>query len=145
MASETSEVTAAWNQLIAAWRTRAIPVPYTTIGRECDGLGDSGRWTEKLSSQSDLRFVTDGTDIEARQRCASRECYFVRKYASCYFGTDLTVDAIQRRLRPMVVREADGDLWQAAHEQALSDIGAKFKDGGFKYAAERNMATTGSA
>jgi nicotinamidase-related amidase len=78
----------------------------------------------------------------------------VKKYASCFFGTDLvsrlqarridtlvltgcttsgcvrasTVDAIQYGFRPIVVREAVGDRSQPAHEQSLFDIQAKYGD-----------------
>ena len=78
----------------------------------------------------------------------------VKKYASCFFGTDLVarlvsrgvdtlvitgcttsgcvrataVDALQTGLRPMVVREAVGDRSVAAHEQSLFDLEAKYAD-----------------
>jgi nicotinamidase-related amidase len=78
----------------------------------------------------------------------------VKKYASCFFGTDLVsrllvrqvdtliitgcttsgcvrasaVDACQIGFRPMVVREAVGDRSQAAHEQSLFDLNAKYAD-----------------
>src|SRR4029077_21041301 len=78
----------------------------------------------------------------------------VKKYASCFFGTDLVsrllsrsvdtvlmvgsstsggvrataVDAVQTGLRPMVVREAVGDRSAAAHDQSLFDLNAKYAD-----------------
>jgi nicotinamidase-related amidase len=78
----------------------------------------------------------------------------VKKYASCFFGTDLVprllsrqvdtliitgcttsgcvrataVDAVQTGLRPMVVREAVGDRSAAAHAQSLFDLDAKYAD-----------------
>jgi nicotinamidase-related amidase len=78
----------------------------------------------------------------------------VKKYASCFFGTDLTsrllsrgvdtlllagcttsgcvrasaVDALQTGLRPMVVRECVGDRSRSAHEQSLFDLQAKYAD-----------------
>ena len=78
----------------------------------------------------------------------------MKKYASCFFGTDLVprlmnqrvdtliitgcttsgcvrataVDAVQNGFRPMVVREAVGDRSQAAHEQSLFDLNAKYAD-----------------
>ena len=79
---------------------------------------------------------------------------FNKKYASCFFGTDLVsrltarridtlivtgcttsgcvrasaVDAIQYGFRPVVVREAVGDRSKAAHDQSLFDIQAKYGD-----------------
>ncbi|WP_299365404.1 isochorismatase family protein [uncultured Paracoccus sp.] len=38
------------------------------------------------------------------------------------------VDAIQYGFRPMVPRETVCDRWSAAHEQALSDMDAKYAD-----------------
>ena len=78
----------------------------------------------------------------------------MKKYASCFFGTDLVprllsrrvdtliitgcttsgcvrataVDAVQTGLRPMVVREAVGDRSAAAHAQSLFDLDAKYAD-----------------
>ena len=77
-----------------------------------------------------------------------------KKYASCFFGTDLTsrlnaagidtlvivglstsgcvrataVDAIQLGFRPIVVEQAVGDRWQEAHNQTLADLRAKYAD-----------------
>jgi len=78
----------------------------------------------------------------------------LKKYASCFFGTDLVprlnsrrvdtliivgcttsgcvrasaVDAVQNGFRPMVVREAVGDRSAAAHEQSLFDLQANYAD-----------------
>jgi nicotinamidase-related amidase len=78
----------------------------------------------------------------------------MKKYASCFFGTDLVsrllahridtlliagcttsgcvrataVDACQTGFRPMVVREAVGDRSAAAHDQSLFDLDAKYAD-----------------
>jgi maleamate amidohydrolase len=38
------------------------------------------------------------------------------------------VDACQLGFRPMVVREAVGDRSQAAHDQSLFDLNAKYAD-----------------
>jgi len=78
----------------------------------------------------------------------------LKKYASCFFGTDLAsrlisrgadtliitgcttsgcvragaVDALQYGFRPMIVRDAVGDRSIAAHEQSLFDLNAKYGD-----------------
>ena len=80
--------------------------------------------------------------------------YLFKKYASCFYGTDLVprllahridtlvitgcttsgcvrataVDACQNGFRPMVVREAVGDRSAAAHAQSLFDLDAKYAD-----------------
>jgi len=38
------------------------------------------------------------------------------------------VDTLQNGIRPMIVREAVGDRSQAAHEQSLFDLQAKYAD-----------------
>ena len=78
----------------------------------------------------------------------------MKKYASGFFGTDLSarlnalrvdtviitgastsgcvrataVDAIQNGYRPIVVSDGVGDRWPPAHEQALYDLHAKYAD-----------------
>src|SRR6185312_10035455 len=77
-----------------------------------------------------------------------------KRYASCFFGTDLAsrlaaaridtliitgcttsgcvrataVDSCQSGIKPIVVREAVGDRSAAAHEQSLFDLDAKYAD-----------------
>lgn len=154
LASDVSDVIAATNHLIDAARETAAPVMFTTVGYERDDLGDAGLWSRKIGGQSDLRLGTDGVEIDPRLRRAAEDSVLVKKYASCFFGTDLAsrlnaarvdtvvicgvttsgcirataVDAIQNGFRPIVVREAVGDRWQAAHDQALLDLDAKYAD-----------------
>ncbi len=112
----------------------------------------SGRSSRKASSRS--RGDTDGGEVDPRLDMRSTDSLLVKKYASCFFGTDLVsrlvsrridtliitgcttsgcvrataVDALQTGLRPMVVRDAVGDRSVAAHEQSLFDLNAKYAD-----------------
>jgi nicotinamidase-related amidase len=78
----------------------------------------------------------------------------LKKYASCFFGSDLVsrlnaqridtliivgcttsgcvrataVDAVQYGFRPVIVREAVGDRAAPAHKQALFDLEQKYAD-----------------
>lgn len=154
LASDVSDVIAGTNQLIDAAQENAAPVLFTTVGYEHDDLSDAGLWSRKIGGQSDLRLGTEGVEIDPRVRRAAEDSVLVKKYASCFFGTDLVsrlnaaridtvvicgvttsgcirataVDAIQNGFRPIVVREAVGDRWQAAHDQALLDLDAKYAD-----------------
>ena len=103
------------------------------------------------------RFTRDAemsVEIDPRLDFRQSDSLLVKKYASCFFGTDLisrllsrrvdtviivgcttsgcvratAVDAVQTGLRPMVVREAVGDRSAAAHEQSLFDLDAKYAD-----------------
>ena len=93
-------------------------------------------------------------EVDTRLDMRPTDSLLVKKYASCFFGTDLVprlmnqrvdtliitgcttsgcvrataVDAVQNGFRPMVVREAVGDRSAAAHEQSLFDLNAKYAD-----------------
>jgi maleamate amidohydrolase len=101
-----------------------------------------------------LKADSEGVQIDPRLDFRKTDSLLVKKYASCFFGTDLVsrllsrrvdtviivgcttsgcvrataVDAVQTGLRPMVVREAVGDRSPAAHEQSLFDLNAKYAD-----------------
>ena len=92
--------------------------------------------------------------MDPRLEFRKGDSLLVKKYASCFFGTDLVsrllthqvdtliitgcttsgcvrasaVDACQIGFLPMVVREAVGDRSRSAHEQSLFDLNAKYAD-----------------
>lgn len=154
LGSDVTDVVQASNLVIDAARKAGQPVLFTTVGYENDDLSDAGLWARKIGGQSDLRIGSDGVEIDPRVHRESRDPVLVKKYASCFFGTDLmsrlnvlrvdtvvicgvstsgciratAVDAIQSGLRPIIVREAVGDRWKDAHEQSLRDLDAKYAD-----------------
>ena len=96
-----------------------------------------------------MSFVTERSIIQD-----TSDTLPVRKYASCFFGTDLVprllaggidtliiagcttsgcvrataVDACQTGFQPKIVREAVGDRSEAAHVQSLFNLDAKYGD-----------------
>jgi maleamate amidohydrolase len=142
------------NLLIAAARAADVPVMFTAVAYESPDLSDAGLWARKIGGQTDLMAGTAGVEIDPRLRRESGDGVLYKKYASCFFGTDLVsrlnavgrdtlilagltssgcvrataVDAIQWGFRPIVVREAVGDRWPDAHAQALRDLDAKYAD-----------------
>jgi nicotinamidase-related amidase len=92
--------------------------------------------------------------IDERLDMRRGDTLLTKRYASCFFGTDLgsrlaagkidtliitgcttsgcvramAVDSCQSGYRPVVVREAVGDRSAAAHEQSLFDLDAKYAD-----------------
>ena len=96
----------------------------------------------------------EAVKVDARLDMRPSDILLVKKYASCFFGTDLiprllafgvdtliitgcttsgcvrasAVDSCQNGFRPMVVREAVGDRSQLAHDQSLFDLDAKYAD-----------------
>jgi nicotinamidase-related amidase len=97
---------------------------------------------------------SEAVKVDPRLGMQPKDILLVKKYASCFFGTDLVprlnsrrvdtliitgcttsgcvrataVDAVQNGFRPVVVREAVGDRSAAAHEQSLFDLNAKYAD-----------------
>ena len=115
-----------------------------------------GIWALKHEGRGDPERPTATAWRSTRgSTCRKTDSLLVKKYASCFFGTDLVprllsqrVDTVDHRrlhhqraacapprstlcrtgLRPMVVREAVGDRSAAAHEQSLFDLNAKYAD-----------------
>ncbi len=154
LGSNVSSAIAATNELLDASVGFRGPVFYTAIAYSEPDFADAGKWLSKVGGQEDLRFGSDGVEIDKRLNQKGDDSVIIKKYASAFFGTDLlsrltsrnidtliitgcstsgcvratAVDAIQYGFRPIVVREAVADRWAGAHEQALSDLDAKYAD-----------------
>ena len=140
--------------LIEVAHKRDIPVIFSTVIYEDADLKDAGIWALKQKGVVTLKKGTDGIEVDDRLDFGDRDTLLVKKYASCFYGTDLVsrlmahnidtliitgcttsgcvrataVDACQTGFRPMVVREAVGDRSVAAHNQSLFDLDAKYAD-----------------
>jgi maleamate amidohydrolase len=145
---------AAISPLLALAHERNIPVFFSTVIYNEADFKDAGIWALKQKGVVTLRGGTDAVEVDPRLDIRPTDSLLVKKYASCFFGTDLVarlmsrqvdtliitgcttsgcvrataVDAVQTGLRPMVVREAVGDRSAAAHEQSLFDLNAKYAD-----------------
>ncbi len=145
---------AATSRLLGAAHEQGVSVFFSTVSYDDADLADAGIWTLKQKGSVTLRAGTDGVKVDARLDFGKRDSLIVKKYASCFFGTDLAsrltthridtlilagcttsgcvrataVDALQHGFRPMVVREAVGDRSKRAHEQSLFDLQAKYAD-----------------
>ena len=145
---------AATNPLLAAAHERNIPVIFSTVMYDEADVRDAGIWALKQKGVVTLAAGTENVTVDPRLDIRPTDILLVKKYASCFFGTDLVpklmsrqvdtliitgcttsgcvrataVDAVQNGLRPMVVREAVGDRSAAAHEQSLFDLDAKYAD-----------------
>jgi nicotinamidase-related amidase len=140
--------------LLAAAHGLGIPVFFSTVRYDDADLRDAGIWSLKQKGTVTLRADTDGHELDPRLEFRKSDSLLFKKYASCFFGTDLVsrlisrgvdtliitgcttsgcvrasaVDALQNGFRPMVVKEAVGDRAVAAHEQSLFDLQAKYAD-----------------
>lgn len=140
--------------LLAVAHERGIPVFFTACVYNDPDLKDAGIWINKIGGLSSLRAGTPNVEIDERLEVHKGDTLMHKKYASCFFGTDLVsrltaqgvdtliltgcttsgcvrataVDSCQTGFRPIVVREAVGDRSAAAHEQSLFDLDAKYAD-----------------
>ena len=140
--------------LLEVAHQRNIPVIFSTVIYNDADYRDAGLWAIKMKGTLSLKAGTPAVEIDPRLDMRSSDSLLVKKYASCFFGTDLVprlnsqrvdtliitgcttagcvrataVDAVQNGFRPMVVREAVGDRSKAAHEQSLFDLNAKYAD-----------------
>jgi maleamate amidohydrolase len=140
--------------LLDVARARAIPVIFSTVMYEEADIKDAGIWALKQTGAQTLTAGSEAVKVDPRLGMQPGDILLVKKYASCFYGTDLVprlnsrridtliiagcttsgcvrataVDAVQNGFRPMVVREAVGDRSAAAHDQSLFDLNAKYAD-----------------
>ena len=145
---------AAQTPLVDIAHERGVPVIFSTVVYEEEDIKDAGIWALKQSGARTLTAGSEAVKVDSRLPVKPKDIVLAKKYASCFFGTDLVsrllsqrvdtviivgcttsgcvrataVDAVQTGLRPMVVREAVGDRSVAAHEQSLFDLDAKYAD-----------------
>jgi nicotinamidase-related amidase len=145
---------AAIKPLIDVAHERRVPVIFSTVMYHDAEFKDAGIWGLKMAGSKSLKAGTPAVEVDKRLDFGADDSLLVKKYASCFFGTDLVprllsrhvdtliitgcttsgcvrataVDAVQTGLRPIVVREAVGDRSVAAHDQSLFDLNAKYAD-----------------
>lgn len=154
LGSDLSAQIAVTNTLIRAARLKGIPVIFTAVRYEDASMADAGIWYQKMRGQSTLNVNSDGYQLDERLERIDTDVVLYKKYASCFFGSDLTsrlinlgvdtlivagtstsgcvrssvVDAVQLGFRPMIVADAVGDRSKASHQQSLFDMDTKYGD-----------------
>jgi nicotinamidase-related amidase len=142
------------NKVLDAAHARGAPVIFSTVTYEDRDFKDAGIWALKQKGVITLRAGTPEVELDSRLHHEPEDSMLYKKYASCFYGTDLTsrllahnvdtliitgcttsgcvrasaVDACQIGFRPVVVREAVGDRSELAHDQSLFDLNAKYAD-----------------
>jgi nicotinamidase-related amidase len=145
---------AATVELLTAARAAALPILHTVVYYDAEDLSDAGVWLLKQKGLLSLKAGTPAVELDPRLERRPNEAVVLKKYASCFFGSDLVsrlnaahvdtllitgcttsgcvrataVDAVQYGYRPVVVREAVGDRSAPAHKQALFDLEQKYAD-----------------
>lgn len=154
LGADFSSEIAATRRVLDAAREAGWPVFYSSIAYETEDARDGGLWTVKIPALGALQVGGAAAEIDPRLGRRDDEPVIAKKFASCFFETDLAdrlrrtdvdtlvitgcttsgcvrataVDAMQHGFRPIVVREAVGDRLAAAHEQSLIDLQAKYAD-----------------
>lgn len=142
------------NRILGPARAAKVPVFFSSVAYEDEDLRDAGIWALKQAGVMTLRAGTPEVEVDKRLGQRPGEALIMKKYASCFFGTDLVtrlhtlkidtliltgcttsgcvrataVDGLQYGFRVMVPKEAVGDRAAPAHEQSLFDLNAKYAD-----------------
>jgi nicotinamidase-related amidase len=153
LAANLDAEVAATSELLDAARAAAVPIIFTTVTYDPE-LEDAGVWKYKIPASSWLIEGSEWVEVDERLGRTDGEQLLVKKYASCFFGTDLAsrlvsrgvdtlliagcttsgcvrasaVDACSLGLRAIVVEEAVGDRAPLSHMASLFDIDAKYGD-----------------
>jgi maleamate amidohydrolase len=154
LATECADLIRVVNRLTNSARRASVPVLFTTVTYDDPNFADAGVWALKIGAHAELLAGASGVELAPRVKRSREEPILTKKYASCFFGTDLasrltsaqrdtliltgmttsgcvratSVDAIQSGFRTIVARDAVGDRWPDAHDQALRDMDAKYAD-----------------
>jgi len=139
--------------LLESAREQEIPIIFSTVAYDAE-LQEAGIWIRKIPSNSWLVEGSEWVELDERLGRRRRETVLVKKYASCFFGTDLAarlvsrhvdtlliagcttsgcvrasaVDACSLGLHTIVVQEAGGDRAELPHLTNLFDIDAQQGD-----------------
>lgn len=153
LAGELDSQLAATNALLEPARAADVPVIFSTVAYDAE-LQEAGIWVRKIPSNRWLVEGSEWVQVDARLAQRPQEMTLVKKYASCFFGTDLAARLISRRIdtlivagcttsgcvratvadacsygfRTIVVEEAVGDRAVLPHAASLFDIDAKYGD-----------------
>ena len=143
----------ATNRLLEPARSVGIPVIFSTVAYDRE-LQEAGVWIRKIPSTKWLVEGSEWVEVDRRLEQRPNETTLVKKYASCFFGTDLAarlvsrqvdtllitgcttsgcvrataVDACSYGFRTIVVEEGVGDRAALPHAASLFDIEAKYGD-----------------
>lgn len=143
----------ATQRLLALARDTEIPVIFSTVAYDQD-LKEAGKWIQKIPSNSWLVEGSEWVQLDERMERRENEMLLVKKYASCFFGTDLAarlisrgvdtvvlvgcttsgcirataVDACSYGFHTIVVEEGVGDRAELPHLASLFDIDNKYGD-----------------
>lgn len=141
------------NGLLPLARDTGAPIIFTTVAYD-KHLSEAGIWIRKVPTHSWLNEETEWINADPRMDRAETDMWLTKKYASCFFGTDLAtrlimrgidtvvlagcttsgcirataVDACSYGFHTIVIEECVGDRAELPHLANLFDINAKYGD-----------------
>ncbi len=83
--------------LLGSARSHGVPVIFTTVAYDSD-LQEAGLWICKIPSNNWLVEGSEWIELDTRLERRPGEMLLVKKYASCFFGTDLVARLQSRRV-----------------------------------------------
>ena len=115
---------AASNRLIDAAHERDVPVIFSSVSYSDPNLKDAGIWALKQKGVTSLKADGTGWEVDPRLDFRKTDTLLLKKYASCFFGTDLVPRLLAHRVDTLVitgcttsgcVRATAVDACQTAH------------------------------
>jgi maleamate amidohydrolase len=151
-ADQTTTV-AAIQHLLEVVRAHGVPVVFFTTAYEQDG-SDAGMFGKKIPALLELVLGSPGVEIDPRLAPQEGEPVIVKKFASCFFGTNLpsllvalgvdtlvvtgcstsgciraaAIDGVSHGYRVIVPEECVSDRAEGPHRANLFDIDSKYGD-----------------
>ena len=89
---------AAQKPLLDVAHERNIPVIFSTVIYNDHDLKDAGLWAIKMKGTLTLKAGTPAVEIDQRLDMRPTDSLLVKKYASCFFGTDLVPRLMNQRV-----------------------------------------------
>jgi len=152
LGSESDSVVSACRSLLDVFRSKRLPVFFTTVVYRNDSQARVFR--QRIPALNVLEPDSEWVKIDSRLAPVDGETIIEKQWASGFFKTDLqhrleaagadsivigglttsgcvratAVDGLQNDYRVVVAREATGDRNLAAHESNLFDLQAKYAD-----------------
>ncbi len=139
--------------LLKKARQKDIPIFFFIVGYNNTSL-EGGLFVKKLPTVGSWKIGSDDMVLDPRLNPQPQEAVFIKKYASCFFGTPLAssltalrvdtviitgcstsgcirataTDSMQLGFHTIIPRECVGDRNRIPHEVNLMDINARYAD-----------------
>jgi len=94
---------AAQKPLLEVAHERAIPVLFSTVIYEEADIKDAGIWALKQTGPRTLTAGSEAVKVDPRLGMRPTDILLVKKYASCFFGTDLVPRLNSRRVDTLII------------------------------------------